>query len=183
MQNNVAIQIARANRQMTLRHPNAIPCVLFKKQVTRVSDDETYDGYPTIGPLGVLSDEDETQYEWVETGEGMVVFAQGYVAPLGNTSDDSSRLDYAEGDIQASVATLIEPGAAGYVEPAKRMLLALLMGDGVIVNFEIVDVTGNVNIPPYTRTYLLNPRGDEEVSEALNDVGVPPPPSDTSGPP
>ncbi|MFJ3685538.1 hypothetical protein [Pseudomonas sp. NPDC090208] len=169
MLNNVAIQIERANRQRTLRDPNAIACVLFEKHVTRTSDDETYDGYPTIGPLGVMSDEDETQYEWVEVGEGKVVFSQGFTAPLGNTSDDSSRLDYPEGDIEASIATLIEPGAEGYVEPAKRMLVALLMGDGVIVNFEIVDVTGNVNIPPYTRKYLLNPRGDEEVSEALNE--------------
>jgi hypothetical protein len=169
MLHNVAIQINRANRQRTLREPNAIPCVLFDKKVTRTSDDATADGYPTIGPLGVMSDEDETAYEWVETGEAMIHFSQGYAAPLGNTSDDNSRMDYADGILEASIEPLADPGTEGYVQPGKRMLVSVLMGGGVIVNFEIVDVTGNVNIFPYTRKYLLNPRPDEEASEDLDE--------------
>lgn len=169
MLNNVAAAINRANRQRTLREPNAIPCVLFDKKVTRTSDDATADDYPTIGPLGVMSDEDEVAYEWVKTGEAMIHFAQGYAAPLGNTSDDSSRMDYADGVLEASIEPLAEPGTEGYVQPGKRMLVALLMGEGVIINFEIVDVTGNVNIPPYTRKYLLNPRADEAASEDLDE--------------
>lgn len=169
MLNNVAIQINRANRQRTLRDPNAIPCVLFKKKVTRTSDAATADGYPTIGPLGVMTDEDEASYDWEEVGEAMIHFAQGYAAPLGNTSDDGSRLDYAEGILEASIEPLADPGTDGYVQPGKRMLVAVLMGGGVIINFEIVDVTGNVNIPPFTRKYLLNPRPDEEVSEDLDE--------------
>jgi hypothetical protein len=168
MLNNVAIAVNRANRQRTLREPNAIPCVLFNKKVTRTSDDESADGYPTIGPLGVMSDEDEAAYEWVEVGDARIHFSQGYAASLGNTSDDSSRLDYADGVLEASIEPLAEPGTAEYVQPGKRMLVAVLMGEGVIVNFEIVDVTGTVNIPPYTRKYLLNPRPDEEASEDLN---------------
>ncbi|WP_426237534.1 hypothetical protein [Pseudomonas sp. TWP3-2] len=167
MLNNIAIQMNRANRQRTLREPNAIPCVLFDKKVTRTSDDETNDGYPTIGPLGVMSDEDEAAYEWVEVGDARIHFSQGYAAPLGNTSDDGSRLDYAEGVLEASIEMLADPGTEGYVQPGKRMLVAVLMGEGVIVNFEIVDVTGTVNIPPYTRKYLLNPRPDEPASEDL----------------
>jgi hypothetical protein len=169
MLNNVAIAINKANRQRTLREPNAIPCVLFEKKVTRLSDDASYDGYPTIGPLGVMSDEDEVAYEWVEVGDAKLHFAQGYAAPLGNKSDDGTRLNYAEGVLEASIEPIAEPGTAEYVQPDKRMLVALLMGDGVIVNFEIVDVTGTVNISPYTRKYLLNPRPDEEVSEALDE--------------
>jgi len=169
MLNNVAKAINKANRQRTLRDPNAIPCVLFDKKVTRISDDETADGYPTIGPLGVMNDEDEASYEWVEVGEAVIHFSQGYAAPLGNTSDDSSRLDYAEGVLEASIEPKAEPGTAEYVQPGKRMLVVVLMGEGVIVNFEIVDVTGTVNIPPYTRKYLLNPRPDEEVSEHLDE--------------
>lgn len=168
MLNNVAIAINKANRQRTLREPNSIPCVLFAKKVTRVSEDETYEGAPTIGGLGVMSDEDELAYEWVEVGEAMLKFSDGYVAPLGNTSDDASRLDYAEGVLEASIEPKAEPGTEGYVQPGKRMLVALLMGGGVIINYEIVDVTGTVNIPPYTRKYLLNPRQDEAESEALD---------------
>lgn len=169
MLNNVAIAINKANRQRTMRDPNAIPCVLFDKKVTRTNDDEAGDGYPSIGPLGVMSDEDEAAYEWVEVCDAFIHFSQGYAAPLGNTSDDSSRLDYAEGVLEASIEPVAEPGTAGYVQPAKRMLVAVLMGGGVIINFEIVDVTGTVNIPPYTRKYLLNPRPDEEASEGIDE--------------
>lgn len=167
MNNNIAIQMNRANRQRTLRDMNAIDCVLFTKHVTRASAGTTYDGTPTLGKLGMLSDEDEIEYEWIEACEAKVHFSQGYAAPLGNTSDDGSRLDYAEGVLEASIEPLPNPGEEGYVEPGKRMLVAVLMGGGVIVNFEIVDVTGTVNIPPYTRRYLLNPRPDEEASEDL----------------
>lgn len=169
MLNNVAIQINRANRQRVLRHPNSILCVLFKKKVTRVSDDAAFDGHPTIGGLGVLTDEDEVAYEWIEAGEAMINFSQGYAAPLGNTSDDGDRLNYAEGVLEASIEPVAEPGTEGYVEPGKRMLVSVLMGGGVIINFEIVDVTGAVNIPPFTRNYLLNPRPDEAVSEELEE--------------
>ncbi|MFV3292432.1 hypothetical protein ACNFBR_27335 [Pseudomonas sp. NY11955] len=169
MLSNVAIQINRAKRQRTLRDPNSIPCVLFDKVVTRTSDKASFDGYPTIGPLGVMSDEDEAEYEWKEVAEAMIHFSQGYAAPLGNTSDDSTRLDYADGILQASIEPVKDPDEEGYVQPSKRMLVAVLMGDGVIINFEIVDVTGAVNIPPYTRDYLLNPAPDEDASEGLNE--------------
>lgn len=164
MLNTVAITVSKANRQRTLRGPNSIDCVLFTKKVGRASDDASYDGSPTLGGLGVLSDEDEVDYEWIEVCDARIAFSQGYVAPLGNTSDDGSRLDYQDGIIEASIEPIEEPGTPGYVEPSKRMLVAVLVGGGVIVNFEIVDVTGTINIPPYTRKYLLNPRPDEEAS-------------------
>lgn len=161
MLNNVAIQINRANRQRTLREPNAIDCVLFTKQVERTSEGASFDGYPDLGGVGVISDEDEVNYSWVYACDARIHFAQGWAAPLGNTADNGSRLDYAEGVTEASIEPIIDPGQPGYVQPAKRMLVALLMGDGLIINYEIVDVTGNVNIPPYTRKYLVNPRPDE----------------------
>jgi hypothetical protein len=169
MLNTVAITVSRANRQRTLRGPNSIDCVLFTKEVRRASDDASYDGYPTLGGLGVMSDEDEVDYEWIEACDARIAFSQGYVPPLGNTSDDGSRLDYQDGIVEASIEPIDEPGTPGYVEPAKRMLVAVLVGGGVIVNFEIVDVTGTINIPPYTRKYLLNPRPDEEASAGAAD--------------
>lgn len=167
MLNNVAIQINRANRQRTLREPNAIDCVLFSKRVDRESDSYSYDGSPTMGGAGVMNDEDEVNYSWVYACDARIHFAQGFAAPLGNTSDDGGRLNYPEGVTEASIEPVIDPDKPGYVQPGKRMLIALLMGDGLIINYEIVDVTGNVNIPPYTRKYLVNPRPDEDVTGKL----------------
>ena len=167
MLNNVAIAMNKANRQRTLREPNAIDCVLFSKQVDRESESTTFDGYPTMGGAGVISDEDEVNYSWVYACDAKIHFSQGYAAQLGNTADNGERLDYADGTIEASIEPILEPGAEGYVQPGKRMLVALLMGDGLIINYEIVDVTGSVNISPYTRKYLVNPRPDEEVTGDL----------------
>lgn len=172
MLNNVAKAVNRANRQRTLREPNRLDCVLFTKQVEGASatpdpydDDEDEPG--TLGGATVLSDEDEVNYTWVEACEAVIHFAQGYAAPLGNTSDDGAYLNYADGVVEASIEPVENPGTEGYVQPHKRMLVAVLVGDGVIVNFEIVGVTGNLNIPPYTRKYLLNPRPDEAVTQAM----------------
>lgn len=169
MLNTVAIAVNRANRQRTLREPNAIDCVLFTKQVMRTGDGASYEGSPTLGGLSVMSDEDEVNYEWVEAGSAKIHFSQGYVAPLGNTSDDGQRLDYADGVIEASIEPILEPGAVGYVEPDKRMLVAVMPGGGVIANYEIVGVTGTMNISPYTRKYLLNWRPDEDASAGAAD--------------
>lgn len=169
MLNSVAIAVNRANRQRTLREPNSIKCMLYTKEVGRTSEGDSYDGAPTLGGLGMLSDEDEVNYEWVEACEAMIHFSQGYVAPLGNTSDDGQQLGYQEGVIEASIEPILNPGTEGYVQPDKRMLVAVMPGGGVIVNFEIVGVTGTVNIAPFTRKYLLNPRPDEVASEDLEE--------------
>lgn len=167
MLNNVAIAINKANRQRTLREPNALDCVLFTKQVDRVGEGNAFDGAPTLGGAGMLSSEDEVNYSWVIAGDARIHFAQGFAAPLGNMADSGGRLDFEEQVLEASIEPILNPGAEGYVQPDRQMLVAVLVGGGVIVNYQIVDVTGSVNIHPYTRKYLLNPRPDEAATAEL----------------
>lgn len=171
MLNNVALATNRANRQRTLREPNRIDCVLFTKQVERTNatpDPNDLEDEPgTMGGAGVLSDEDEVNYTWVQATNAVIHFSQGLQAQLGNTSDDGGYLDYSMGVLEASIEPEFAPGTEGYVMPDKRMLVAVMPGGGIIINYEIVGVTGNLNIPPYTRKYLLNPRPDEDVTEGL----------------
>jgi hypothetical protein len=171
MMNSVAIAVNRANRQRTLREPNRVDCVLFTKQVERTnvtSDPDDIEDEPgTLGGAGVLGNDDEVNYTWVMACDAVVHFAQGYAADLGNTSTDSAYLDYAQGVIEASIEPIPEPGAPDYVLPDKHMLVALLVGGGVIINYEIVGISGSINIPPYTRKYLLNPRPDEVATDSL----------------
>jgi len=167
MLNNVAIAVNKANRQRTLREPNAIDCVLFTKRVDRAGEGNSFDGAPTLGGAGMLSSEDEVNYTWVVACDARIHFAQGYAAPLGNTSDNGGHLDYEDQVLEASIEPIPNPGTEGFVLPDRQMLVAVLVGGGVIVNYQIVDVTGNVNIYPYTRKYLLNPRPDEAATAAL----------------
>ncbi|MGE8046025.1 hypothetical protein ACQKO6_17715 [Pseudomonas monteilii] len=171
MLNNVAIAVNRANRQRTLREPNRIDCVLFTKRVERgtapAEHDDLEDEPGMLGGATVMSDEDEVNYSWVRACDAVIHFAQGFAAELGNTSNDGGLLDYSGSVLEASIEPLADPGSDDYVLPEKRMLVAVLVGDGIIVNYEIVGVTGNLNIPPYTRKYLLNARPDELATEAL----------------
>jgi hypothetical protein len=167
MLNNVAIAVNKANRQRTLREPNAIDCVLFTKRVDRVGEGNAFDGAPTLGGAGMLSSEDEVNYTWVVACDARIHFSQGLAAPLGNMADNGGHLDFEEQVLEASIEPLANPGTEGYVLPDRQMLVAVLVGGGVIVNYQIVDVTGNVNIHPYTRKYLLNPRPDEAATAAL----------------
>jgi len=167
MLNNVAIAINKANRQRTLREPNALDCVLFTKQVDRVGEGNAFDGAPTLGGAGMLSSEDEVNYTWVIAGDARIHFAQGFAAPLGNMADNGGRLDFEDQVLEASIEPILNPGTEGYVQPDRQMLVAVLVGGGVIVNYQIVDVTGSVNIHPYTRKYLLNPRPDEVATAEL----------------
>jgi len=167
MLNNVAIQMNRANRQRVMRDPNSIDCVLFTKLVDRDGGGTDVDGSSLMGGAGVMLDEDEVNYSWVMACDARIHFSQGFASSLGNTSDDDGRIDYADGLIEASIEQVPEVGADGYVLPDKRQLVAVIIGGGIIVNYEIVGVTGNVNIPPFTRRYLLNPRPDESVSGDL----------------
>ncbi|MCK2122098.1 hypothetical protein [Pseudomonas sp. PNPG3] len=167
MLNNVAHAVNRADRQRVLRHPNSLDCVLLIKQVDRNDEGGAFDGAPTLGGAGMLSSEDEVNYSWVPACDARINFAQGFAAPLGNTSDDGRRLNYEDQVLEASIEPLAKPDEEGYVQPVKDMLVAVLVGGGVIVNYQVVDVTGEINIPPYTRKYLLNPRPDEVDTAAL----------------
>ena len=167
MLNNIAIAVNKANRQRTLREPNAIDCVLFTKRVDRVGEGTAFDGAQTLGGAGMLSSEDEVNYSWVVACDARIRFAQGFAAPLGNMSDSGRRLDFEDQVLEASIEPVPNPGTKGYVLPDRQMLVAVLVGGGVIVNYQIVDVTGNLNISPYTRTYLLNPRPDETATAEL----------------
>lgn len=168
MLNNVATAVNRADRQRVRRHPNSLDCVLFSKRVDREDDGQAFDGSPLLGGAGMLSSEDEVNYTWVQATDARISFAQGFAAQLGNTSDDGRRLNYEDQVLEASIEPEHEPGSEGYVQPVKDMLVAVLVGGGVIVNYQIVDVTGEINIPPYTRKYLLNPRPDEAPTAELD---------------
>lgn len=149
----------KASRIVVLRHPNKQDATCYRKTVNRTAP-ETVGGMPTMGGMGVLDSEDEADFTYNEVGDVAVLFCGQYQAAMGNMVDADDGLNYADGIIEALIECVLDPGAAGYFTPDKNDVVMVMPGGGFVVPYEIVGVTGQVNIPPYTRRYLLQPRQD-----------------------
>ena len=153
MLNNVPLAIRRSVRAVTLNHPNRMTCTVYRKVVTRVAPD-TLGGLPTLGGLGVLEDDDEADFDYQSLGDGVVVMLQVYQG--GFRSDDNSLLDNPNTSQQE---TLLEPLIDDAFTPKKHDLVSIVIGDALLP-YEITEITGTVNIPPFTQKYVLQLRDE-----------------------
>lgn len=165
MLNNVPIQVNNAARQVVLRHPNAMDCTVWRKTVNRAADGTpaTMGGLPTIGGLGVLDAEDEADYSYDEVGDARIVFCGVFQGQSGNVIDADYGLNYPDPPVEALVECLVAPGAEGHFVADKPDMVTVYPGAGMALAYEVVGVTGNINIPPYTRKLVLAPRQDMDV--------------------
>lgn len=171
MLNNVPITVNRLARQVTLRHPNAMDCLVFRKVVLRQSTDSVA-GLPTIGGIGVLDSEDEADYEFQLLGEdpqnpapepnARIVFVGQYLAMGSNVTDDDASITYAEAPMEALVECALDPGDPLFFVVDKNDVVNVLPGAGIVIPYQVVGVTSPGNIPPYSRKLLLQPRADTE---------------------
>ncbi len=170
MLTNVPKTIGSLTRSVTLRHPNSIPCVMLRKVVKRVESTLGHlGGLPTLGGIGVLSSEDEDDFDWEVLGGAMVLFT--------GTFPGSAQVERGDGLVpEPTNEALIEadgkPGTPEYFEPRRNDIVYVLIGQDVSLPFEIAGIESNVNIPPYTRRYILNARDDlpfleDDVEEAI----------------
>ena len=153
MLNNVPLAIRRSVRAVTLNHPNRMTCTVYRKVITRTAPD-TLGGLPTLGGLGVLEDDDEADFDYQSLGDGVVVMLQVYQG--GFRSDDNSLLDNPNTSQQE---TLLEPLIDDGFTPKKHDLVSIVIGDAVLP-YEITDIMGTVNIPPFTQKYVLQLRDE-----------------------
>lgn len=158
MLNAVPEQIARALRQMVLKNPNSMPCLVFRKRVNRVSDSNV-GGNPGIAGVGVLDSEDEADFSFEELGEAKLLFAGSYMAAEGNIIDSDDGVIYAQDAMMCSV----EPVVEGAFEVGKHDMLQVMPGMGFIMPYEVVAQTSPTSIPPYVRKLVVEPRADQVV--------------------
>lgn len=168
---NVPRQINRAARSVTLRHPNSIPCIVMRKAVNRTDSPPGQLGsLPTLGGIGVLSSEDEEDFDWDALGGAMILFVGSF--------SGSPQVERGDGlvpvvEVEALIEADDELGTPGYFEPRRNDIIYVLIGQDVSLPYEIVSINSNVNISPYTRRYVLQPRDDldfldDDVDLALN---------------
>lgn len=153
MLSNVALAVRRSARAVTLNHPNRMGCTVYRKVVTRTEPD-SLGGLPTLGGLGVLDDEDEPDFEYQELGDGSLVMLGTYQG--GFRSDDNTLLDNPNTPQQEA---FIEPLIENAFTLNKHDLISVVIGDAVLP-YEVADITGTVNIPPFTQKYVLQLRDE-----------------------
>lgn len=165
MLTSVPVAINNAARQVTLRHPQAFSCVVSRKRVKRVElkpgagEADTMGGSPTMGGMGVLRSEDEAEIEYVELGSAKMVFAgPGQMPNRDIIERDNGTLPMTQTEV--TLECVIDPGKPGHFVADSGDLVAVDMGMGVITAFEVDKPSSSVNIAPYTRRYILNPRDD-----------------------
>lgn len=150
-------------RMVTLYHPNAMDCVVWRKVVTRVEANPATGqpsigmGMPTLGGMGVLKAEDESQYRYDELGPARCLLCGQYQPSDLNERDDAVLLPTAQ---QAQVECTREPTDPAFFTVESGDLVLIDMGLGVVMALEAVTETGSISIPPYTRRLVLNPRDD-----------------------
>lgn len=165
--------INASRRLVVLNHPNSMECEVWRRQVQRTAlvgdaPNDRLGGAPTIGGLGVLSAEDESEVTWIQIGDAKVLF--------GGIFQGTSEMDADNGLIpvqqsEAQIECILGAQDAGYFTVDRNDLIMALPGGGIVLTFEVVGETGSVNIPPYTRKYILNARDDlgyiPGISEAM----------------
>ena len=174
MLTSVPLAISRSSRQVVLMHPNSFDAVISRKKVLRVEIDpgtgnpSEMGATPTLGGMGVLRTEDEADFEYVELGAARVQFAAGSPLPAQDLNERDN-----VGIPAAQCEVLIE-AVAKRGEPIPFIadsgdLVMLTLCPGVVVAYEVEKVSAPVNIPPYTRRLMLNPRDDLNYIEPFTD--------------
>jgi hypothetical protein len=157
MLNNVALSLRRANRNVTLRHPNAIPCQLYRRQVTRTDGlaAGTMGGAPTLGGLGMLDSDDEPEVEYTLLGDAKVLML-GMMQPGGM----SDARDTTEDEFETTREASIEPITESAFEPKDADLVCVFPGGGIVVTYEVTKILATVHIPPYLAKVQMQAQGD-----------------------
>lgn len=162
MLTSVPKAITAASRRVTLAHPNSFSCIVSRRVVKRVELDgqgqpSEMGASPTLGGLGVLRSEDEAEIEYVELGPAKLKFS-GQLPGQDIIERDNGTLPAQQSEV--TMYCLADEGEPGYFVPDTNDLVAVDMGLGVVMAFEIEKPVSSVMIAPYTRRYLLNLRDD-----------------------
>ena len=161
MLHQIPINTNSTMRTVVLRHPNSVEVSVFRKEVKRVdaATPGTMGGLPTLGGMGVLDSEDEDDYDYAELGDGKLLPCEAFQPS--DMVDRNDGINAAEGVLMyCMIEPMVKPDAPEYFELKTHDLVFLVVWEGIYVGYEVVGRETNINIPPYTRRYMLQKRDD-----------------------
>lgn len=158
---SVPIKIVEAARAVTLRHPNAVDCVVLRKVLLTPPDAEQMGGLPTLGGMGVLKSEDSPDFEYQKIGEGKILMTGQFSGGEMTDQGDSILPDQPMQEARIECADVVVDGIK---QPGptinKGDLIGMMPGGGVLIGFEVVGQVGNVAIWPYVTKWVVAPRDE-----------------------
>lgn len=162
MLHNVPNSVNRLVRNVVMNHPNTFNCQIFRKHNLRTGDDEIEAvGKSTFGGMGVLSSEDEENYEYEYMGNGFALPADQFAsAPMVDHHDANIG---AENEFRFLIVLEAQETSDDYFDIKNHDIMYLLFGEEphtARLAYEIVGAETTSNIPPYTMRYICNRRDD-----------------------
>lgn len=155
MLNQVPRDVNKAARQVTLKHPNSMDIALFRKVVERTAPTQI-GGLPTLGGLGVLTPEDESEVDWTDLGYGKMLIVERFQPSEAVNRGDAIDLSYPE--LLALIQPVEEPSTPGSFTVQRYDVAYVFFGDDVKIAYEVARIEGDVLINPYAVKYVLQKR-------------------------
>lgn len=137
MLTQVPYAVNRAARVMTLRHPNTVDVLVYRKTFHH-DEDNNPGNLRTVGGMMTLADEDLAQYELLQVGEGKMLF-------LGRISGSDfavNGLDFGENDVAAYIEPLKENDFT--VKNEDRIVW---IGAGFAKHYQVLGTTSPIQMP------------------------------------
>ena len=162
MQEVIPITINRAARAVVLNNPNSFHANCIRKVFNR--PEPIVMGLPTLGGLGVVSQDDEYDVDFISLGNAYA-YQVGFQA-----AQMMDRLDANNGDGNEFIF-LIEPefllpDSRGF-ELKKgdifRLTIMVIAGSTSYQAFEVTRAETTTNIPPFTVRYVCERRSEFDV--------------------
>ncbi len=143
--------VNRAARRVVMKHPNSLPCQVFRMVVNRTEPISA--GTPTIGGLGVLTPDDEWDYDWQELGVGWALKAQPFEAS--SMMDRQDAHNDTGDDFRYMIEPYFEPYTDGWFDIKNQDVVYIMPVENVKLAFEVVGQESVVDIFPYATRYVL----------------------------
>ena len=137
MLNQVPNAVNRAARIMTLRHPNAVDVLVYRKIFT-YNEDNNFTNPRTVGGMMTLADEDLAEYELLQVGSGKMLF----LGRIAGSDFAANGLDFGENDVAAYIEPLEEN--AFFVKNEDRIVW---IGAGFAKHYQVLGTTSPIQMP------------------------------------
>lgn len=155
MLNNVPAQVRRSGRLVVLKHPNSMNCSVWKKVIQRDPDTGMVGTVPNIGGAGVLDVEDEADYEYEIRGDAKILFGGIFDGSGSNWNDIDSGIIGNVTPVEAQIECVLDPSDPDFFIVDKQDRITVEPGGGIVLVYEVIGESSQINIPPYTRKYIL----------------------------
>jgi hypothetical protein len=161
--NNVAETLGRAARRVVIKHPNSLPCQVFRMIINR--SEPNSGGAQTLGGLGNLTPDDEWDYDWEQVGIGWALRAQGFEPALMMDRQDAH--NETGDEFRYLIEPLDEPGTENWFQIKNQDVVYMLKDDTTKLAFEVVGAETVTDIAPFAKRYVLQRSDNLDVTVSL----------------